>query len=70
MTPEQRRRIASLGGRSVPKEKRNFSNPERAAAAGRIGGVGVPPEKRTFSDKAAARRAGRTTRRSADNTEA
>jgi hypothetical protein len=39
ISPERRREIASLGGRSVPKAKRSFSqNPELASTAGRKGG--------------------------------
>ena len=30
---EQRKRVASLGGKSVPAEKRNFSNPGNAQEA-------------------------------------
>lgn len=40
MTPERRREIASLGGKSIPKEKRSFSqNRELAREAGRKGGL-------------------------------
>ncbi len=50
MSPERQREIASKGGRSVPAEKRSYSqNPELAAAAGRKGGKAVPPAKRSFS---------------------
>ena len=50
MTIEQRRAIASLGGRSVPAEKRSFSqNKELAAEAGRKGGNNVPADKRSYS---------------------
>ena len=39
MDEEKQRRIASKGGRSVPNEKRSFSqNPSLAAEAGRKGG--------------------------------
>ena len=39
MDPERQREIARKGGRSVPDEKRSFSqNRELAAAAGRKGG--------------------------------
>ena len=30
---EQRKRVSSLGGKSVPAEKRNFSNPKNARLA-------------------------------------
>lgn len=40
MTPERRREVCSLGGKSIPKEKRSFSqNRELAKAAGRKGGL-------------------------------
>jgi general stress protein YciG len=39
MSPEKQREIARLGGASVPREKRSFSqDPELAAVAGRKGG--------------------------------
>jgi hypothetical protein len=39
MTPDRRREISQLGGRSVAKEKRAFSaNPDLAKQAGRLGG--------------------------------
>lgn len=39
MDPEKRREIAAKGGRSVPVEKRSFSqNRELAVSAGRKGG--------------------------------
>lgn len=39
LTPEQRRAISSLGGKSVPPEKRTFSaNKSLAIKAGRKGG--------------------------------
>jgi general stress protein YciG len=39
MTKEQRERIASLGGRSVPSQKRSFAqNRSLASEAGRKGG--------------------------------
>jgi general stress protein YciG len=39
MDPERQREIASLGGKSVPAEKRSFSqNRDLAAQAGRKGG--------------------------------
>ena len=37
MSPERRREIASLGGRSVPKEKRAFSDRQLARSAGKLG---------------------------------
>ncbi len=50
LTPERRREIAQLGGKSVPREKRNFcKNPEAAQRAGSKGGLKTPPEKRFFS---------------------
>ncbi len=60
MSPEKQREIASKGGRSVPAEKRSFSqNGDLAARAGRIGGQAVPPAKRSFSrDHALASQAG------------
>lgn len=61
MDPERQREIARKGGRSVPPEKRSFSqDPKLAAEAGRKGGENVPPEKRSFSqDRALAAEAGR-----------
>ena len=39
LTPEQRREMASIGGKAVPNEKRSFSvNRKLAAEAGRKGG--------------------------------
>lgn len=50
MSPERRKEIASMGGKSVAPEKRTFStNHELAARAGQKGGRAVPPENRTFS---------------------
>lgn len=49
MSPEKRREIASMGGKSVPAAKRAFSNPEVASAAGKKGGKAVAPEDRSFS---------------------
>lgn len=50
MDREKQRAIASKGGRSVPNEKRSFSqNRQLAAEAGRKGGRSVPDEKRSFS---------------------
>jgi len=61
MSPEKRRQIASMGGKSVPTEKRSFSrNHNLAAAAGRKGGSTVRPDTRAFSmDRELAREAGR-----------
>lgn len=50
MTPEKRREIASKGGKSVPAEKRSFSqDPALASKAGRKGGQSVNPANRSFS---------------------
>lgn len=50
MDPERQREIARKGGKSVPPEKRSFSqNRALAASAGSIGGKAVPAEKRSFS---------------------
>ncbi len=50
MSPEVRRAIASKGGKSVPAEKRSYSqSPELAASAGRKGGQSVSPANRSFS---------------------
>jgi len=61
MDQQKQRDIARQGGRSVPDEKRSFSqNPQLAASAGRTGGQNVPDEKRSFSqDRALAAEAGR-----------
>lgn len=61
MTIEQRRRIASMGGKAVRPEQRSFSqNRELASRAGKKGGISVPPEKRSFSqDRELAARSGR-----------
>lgn len=60
MSPEKRSEIARKGGKSVPAEKRSFSqNPDLAAKAGQKGGRNVDPKKRTFSqDRALAASAG------------
>jgi general stress protein YciG len=59
MSSERQREIARKGGKSVPAEKRAFSNPEIAAAAGRKGGSSVDPKNRAFSrDPALAAAAG------------
>ena len=50
MTPERRREIASMGGKSVAREKRVFvTNHALAAAVASKGGKSVPAEKRAFS---------------------
>jgi len=61
MDPEKQRAIARKGGKSVPDEKRSFSqNPDLAARAGRKGGQSVNPAKRSFSrDHMLASEAGR-----------
>ena len=61
MTPEKRREIASLGGRSVPAEKRSFSQDHALASeAGRKGGHATAPAKRSYSrDTDLARASGR-----------
>lgn len=61
MDDKKQREIASQGGKSVPDEKRSFSqDPELASEAGRKGGQNVPPEKRSFSqDREQASEAGR-----------
>jgi general stress protein YciG len=37
MSPERRKEIATLGGRSVPPEKRYYNNRAAASAAGKKG---------------------------------
>ncbi|QGN00017.1 general stress protein [Methylocystis parvus] len=61
MSPEKQREIARKGGKSVPNEKRSFSqNPELASRAGRKGGQSVDPSKRSFArNHALASEAGR-----------
>jgi general stress protein YciG len=61
MTPEKRREIARMGGKSVPKEKRAYSvNRDLAAKSGAKGGKKVRPSKRAFSmDPTLASRAGK-----------
>lgn len=50
LSPEKRRMIASMGGKSVPKEKRTFArNRDIASAAGKKGGRTIRPETRTFA---------------------
>jgi len=60
MPLEQRRAIASMGGKALSPEQRAFSqNRELAASAGRKGGLSVDPANRSFStDAELARRAG------------
>ncbi len=60
LSPERRREIASMGGRSVPAEKRTFTtNNGLATASGRKGGLSVDPAKRSFStNRQLAREAG------------
>ncbi len=47
MSPEKQREIASMGGRSVPPDRRSYSQDRTlASTAGRKGGVnGVGPSK-------------------------
>jgi uncharacterized protein len=61
LTPEERKRIAALGGAAVPPEKRTFSkNRQLAVESGSKGGSSVPREKRSFStDRQLAEDAGR-----------
>jgi general stress protein YciG len=61
MDREKQKEIASKGGRSVPSEKRSFSqNRQLAAEAGRKGGQSVHAENRSFSrDRELAADAGR-----------
>lgn len=50
MSPEKRRQIASLGGRSVAPENRSFSRDRTLAAqAGSKGGQSVESDKRAYS---------------------
>jgi len=50
MNPERRREIARMGGKSVPPEKRSFSqSSDLAARAGRKGGQSVDSADRSFS---------------------
>lgn len=61
MSLEERRRIASMGGRAVPHEKRSFSrNKVLASVAGVKGGKSVKADNRAFSqNKELAIKAGR-----------
>lgn len=60
MSAEKRREISVKGGKSVPPEKRSFSqDPALASAAGKKGGHSVNPANRSFSkDPALASEAG------------
>jgi uncharacterized protein len=60
LSPERRREISRMGGKSVPVEKRSFfQDPSLAAQAGRVGGRSVDPANRSFSkDPALAAKAG------------
>jgi len=50
MDPERRREIARMGGKSVPPEKRSFSQSSSLAVrAGRKGGQSVGPADRSFA---------------------
>jgi uncharacterized protein len=50
LSPERRREMASLGGKSVDPANRTFSrDKELAKAAGTKGGLSLSDEKRTFS---------------------
>ena len=50
MDIEKRRAIASMGGKSVPSDKRSFSvNRHLATEAGRKGGAAADGANRTFS---------------------
>ena len=50
LTPEARKRISSMGGKSVLPENRSFSQDgELASRAGSLGGQNVPAESRSFS---------------------
>ena len=61
MSPEKQREIASMGGRSVPPEKRSYSQDRALASnAGQKGGFSVAPENRSFTtNRALASQAGR-----------
>ena len=50
MDPDMQREIARKGGKSLPPEKRSFSqNRDLAATAGSKGGKAVPSANRSFS---------------------
>jgi general stress protein YciG len=61
MDPARQREIARKGGKSVPAEKRSFSqDAQLASKAGRKGGQSVNPVNRSFSrDHALAAEAGK-----------
>jgi general stress protein YciG len=61
LTPEQRRKIASLGGKAVAAENRTFSRDKALAkAAGKKGGENIDPKLRSFAQsKTLARSAGK-----------
>lgn len=43
MTPERRREVARMGGKSIPPEKRWYArNREAASKAGKVGGKALP----------------------------
>ena len=60
MSTEKRRAIASKGGKSVPAEKRSFSqSKDLASGAGKIGGTSVTDSSRSFfKDRELAKSAG------------
>ncbi len=66
LSPEQRKELGRLGGRSVDPKNRFFTkNRDLASAAGKKGGVSVPSPKRAFSvDRELASRAGKVSSRS------
>ena len=61
LTPDRRREIAAMDGRSLRPDQRTFSqDPSLAKAAGQVGGAAIAPEDRMFSrDPELAARAGR-----------
>lgn len=69
LTPAKRAEMASKGGKSVPSDKRSFSqNRALAKDAGRKGGINCAPECRSFSTnpqlaKEAGRKGGTASRR-------
>lgn len=49
MSPEAQKKIASMGGKSVPSDRRSFSqNRALASVAGRKGGQSIRPDQRSF----------------------
>lgn len=60
LSPEERKKMASMGGKALKPEQRSFSkNNALAVSAGRKGGMSVPPAKRSFSkDRALAAASG------------